>query len=76
LFLIKVVEFPTLAELIEMPIYKGREFIKKLHNIYEEKADKRNKSLTGKTLFEEAWEKHMEWYCELTGDTFDKDDKK
>jgi hypothetical protein len=75
LFIIKYGEFPIPEEFIKIPVYEGRKYVKKLHQLYEEKADQRNKSLTGQTLFDEVMEKHLQWYCDLTGDTFDKDKK-
>lgn len=57
LYLIQPGEYPTLDELEEMPVYKARKIMKKLYDLFEEKAEKRHIALTGKTYIQEANEK-------------------
>ena len=57
LYLIQPGEYPTLDELEEMPVYKARKTMKKLNDLFEEKAEKRHIALTGKTYIQEANEK-------------------
>ena len=57
LYLIQLGEYPTIDELEEMPVYKARKIMKKLYDLFEEKAEKRHMALTGKTYIQEANEK-------------------
>lgn len=70
LYLIQPGEYPTLDELEEMPVYKAQKIMKKLNDLFEEKAEKRHKGLTGKTYIQEANEKiegaifgFLKWNC-------------
>ena len=57
LYLIQPGEYPTIEELEEMPVYKARKIMKKLSDLFDEKAEKRHMGLTGKTYIQEANEK-------------------
>jgi hypothetical protein len=61
-------DYPTMHEIMEMPVYQGRKYIKELFAIYENQASKRNKALTGKTLEQERGERISEFMSEWLKD--------